>query len=113
MLVAAGGYDVVGGLLVMVMFSGYENFDSQPDISENKREAELPGNGCNVVVNRSSVDCGNFFSTTSLRVLDAKNVPDKQTDVVRHYPSDVCALCTKRRTKTDYFALREVTVGFA
>ncbi len=27
---------LVGGLLVMVMFSGYENFVSQLDISENK-----------------------------------------------------------------------------
>lgn len=28
---------LVGGLLVMVMFSGYENFVSQLDISEGKR----------------------------------------------------------------------------
>lgn len=40
---------LVGGLLVMVMFSGYENFVSQLDISAGKGEAELAGeNGCDV-----------------------------------------------------------------
>ncbi len=34
---------LVGGLLVMVMFSGYENFVSQLDISENKEKLNWLG----------------------------------------------------------------------
>lgn len=37
---------LVGGLLVMVMFSGYENFVSQLDISAGKEKAGE--NGCDV-----------------------------------------------------------------
>lgn len=37
---------LVGGLLVMVMFSGYENFVSQLDISTGKEKAGE--NGCDV-----------------------------------------------------------------
>ncbi|SUG41183.1 membrane protein [Salmonella enterica subsp. arizonae] len=37
---------LVGGLLVMVMFSGYENFVSQLDISAGKEKAGE--NGCGV-----------------------------------------------------------------
>ncbi|UMX49157.1 YqhA family protein [Klebsiella pneumoniae] len=40
----AGGYDhLVGGLLVMVMFSGYENFVSQLDINEGKEKLNWLG----------------------------------------------------------------------
>ncbi len=34
---------LVGGLLVMVMFSGYENFVSQLDINEGKEKTQLAG----------------------------------------------------------------------
>lgn len=67
---------LVGGLLVMVMFSGYENFVSQLDISENK-EAELAGeNGRNVAEKQSSsVDCGNFFHSLTARLYGCEKCP--------------------------------------
>ena len=65
---------LVGGLLVMVMFSGYENFVSQLDISENK---ELAGeNGRNVAEKQSSsVDCGNFFHSLTARLYGCEKCP--------------------------------------
>ena len=66
---------LVGGLLVMVMFSGYENFVSQLDISENK--AELAGeSGRNVAEKQSSsVDCGNFFHSLTARLYGCEKCP--------------------------------------
>ena len=50
---------LVGGLLVMVMFSGYENFVSQLDISENKEK----------------LDCGNFFYTLTASIYGCEKCP--------------------------------------
>ena len=71
---------LVGGLLVMVMFSGYENFVSQLDISEEQREAELAGeNGRNVAENKVAASIVAISSIHLLRVfMDAKNVPDNK-----------------------------------
>ncbi|MCW0144504.1 YqhA family protein [Escherichia coli] len=68
---------LVGGLLVMVMFSGYENFVSQLDISGEQREAELAGeNGRNVAEKQSSsVDCGNFFHSLTARLYGCEKCP--------------------------------------
>ncbi|VFT07153.1 inner membrane protein [Escherichia coli] len=68
---------LVGGLLVMVMFSGYENFVSQLDISENKEKLKLAGeNGRNVAEKQSSsVDCGNFFHSPTARLYGCEKCP--------------------------------------
>ncbi len=67
---------LVGGLLVMVMFSGYENFVSQLDISENK-EAELAGKmDATSLKNKVAASIVAISSIHLLRVfMDAKNVP--------------------------------------
>ncbi len=68
---------LVGGLLVMVMFSGYENFVSQLDISENKEKLNWLGkSGCNVAEKQSSsVDCGNFFHSLTARLYGCEKCP--------------------------------------
>lgn len=68
---------LVGGLLVMVMFSGYENFVSQLDISENKEKLNWLGkNGRNVAEKQSSsVDCGNFFHSPTARLYGCEKCP--------------------------------------
>ncbi|MBW6101117.1 YqhA family protein [Escherichia coli] len=68
---------LVGGLLVMVMFSGYENFVSQLDISENKEKLNWLGeNGRNVAEKQSSsVDCGNFFHSLTARLYGCEKCP--------------------------------------
>ena len=53
---------LVGGLLVMVMFSGYENFVSQLDINEGKEKLSWLGK----------------MDATSLKNKVAKNVPDNK-----------------------------------
>ena len=63
---------LVGGLLVMVMFSGYENFVSQLDISENKEKL-------NWLKNKVAASIVAISSIHLLRVfMDAKNVPDNK-----------------------------------
>ncbi|HBE7664369.1 TPA: TIGR00645 family protein [Escherichia coli] len=63
---------LVGGLLVMVMFSGYENFVSQLDISENKEKLNWLG----------KMDATSIVAISSIHLLrvfmDAKNVPDNK-----------------------------------
>ena len=68
---------LVGGLLVMVMFSGYENFVSQLDISENKEKLNWLGeNGATSLKNKSSsVDCGNFFHSLTARLYGCEKCP--------------------------------------
>ena len=70
---------LVGGLLVMVMFSGYENFVSQLDITEGKK-AELAGqNGRHLAENKVAASIVAISSIHLLRVfMDAKNVPDNK-----------------------------------
>ena len=67
---------LVGGLLVMVMFSGYENFVSQLDINEGKEKLSWLGKMDatslkNKVVAISSIHLLRVF-------MDAKNVPDNK-----------------------------------
>lgn len=67
---------LVGGLLVMVMFSGYE-FRLTTGYLREQREAELAGeNGRNVAEKQSSsVDCGNFFHSLTARLYGCEKCP--------------------------------------
>lgn len=76
----AGGYDLVGGLLVMVMFSGYENFVSQLDINEGKEKLSWLGKmDATSLKNKVAASIVAISSIHLLRVfMDAKNVPDNK-----------------------------------
>ena len=71
---------LVGGLLVMVMFSGYENFVSQLDISENKEKLNWLGKmDATSLKNKVAASIVAISSIHLLRVfMDAKNVPDNK-----------------------------------
>jgi uncharacterized protein (TIGR00645 family) len=71
---------LVGGLLVMVMFSGYENFVSQLDISENKEKLSWLGKmDATSLKNKVAASIVAISSIHLLRVfMDAKNVPDNK-----------------------------------
>lgn len=74
------GMTLVGGLLVMVMFSGYENFVSQLDISENKEKLNWLGKmDATSLKNKVAASIVAISSIHLLRVfMDAKNVPDNK-----------------------------------
>ena len=71
---------LVGGLLVMVMFSGYENFVSQLDISEYKEKLNWLGKmDATSLKNKVAASIVAISSIHLLRVfMDAKNVPDNK-----------------------------------
>ncbi|QQL38436.1 TIGR00645 family protein [Klebsiella pneumoniae] len=71
---------VVGGLLVMVMFSGYENFVSQLDINEGKEKLSWLGKmDATSLKNKVAASIVAISSIHLLRVfMDAKNVPDNK-----------------------------------
>ena len=71
---------LVGGLLVMVMFSGYENFVSQLDINEGKEKLSWLGKmDATSLKNKVAASIGAISSIHLLRVfMDAKNVPDNK-----------------------------------
>ena len=71
---------LVGGLLVMVMFSGYENFVSQLDISEHKEKLSWLGTmDASSLKNKVAASIVAISSIHLLRVfMDAKNVPDNK-----------------------------------
>ena len=71
---------LVGGLLVMVMFSGYENFVSQLDINEGKEKLSWLGNmDATSLKNKVAASIVAISSIHLLRVfMDAKNVPDNK-----------------------------------
>jgi uncharacterized protein (TIGR00645 family) len=71
---------LVGGLLVMVMFSGYENFVSQLDISPNKEKLSWLGKmDATSLKNKVAASIVAISSIHLLRVfMDAKNVPDNK-----------------------------------
>ncbi|HFF0168812.1 TPA: TIGR00645 family protein [Klebsiella pneumoniae] len=71
---------LVGGLLVMVMFSGYENFVSQLDINEGKEKLSWPGKmDATSLKNKVAASIVAISSIHLLRVfMDAKNVPDNK-----------------------------------
>ena len=71
---------LVGGLLVMVMFSGYENFVSQLDINEGKEKLSWLGKmDATSLKNKVAASIVAISSIHLLRVfMDAKNVPDNQ-----------------------------------
>ena len=68
---------LVGGLLVMVMFSGYENFVSQLDISTHKEKLNWLGKmDATSLKNKVAASIVAISSIHLLRVfMDAKNVP--------------------------------------
>lgn len=70
----------VGGLLVMVMFSGYENFVSQLDINEGKEKLSWLGKmDATSLKNKVAASIVAISSIHLLRVfMDAKNVPDNK-----------------------------------
>lgn len=69
-----------GGLLVMVMFSGYENFVSQLDINEGKEKLSWLGKmDATSLKNKVAASIVAISSIHLLRVfMDAKNVPDNK-----------------------------------
>lgn len=71
---------LVGGLLVMVMFSGYENFVSQLDINEGKEKLSWLGKmDATSLKNKVAAPIVAISSIRLLRVfMDAKNVPDNK-----------------------------------
>ena len=71
---------LVGGLLVMVMFSGYENFVSQLDINEGKEKLRWLGKmDATSLKNKVAASIVAISSIHLLRVfMDAKNVPDNK-----------------------------------
>ncbi|WP_109231489.1 TIGR00645 family protein [Klebsiella pneumoniae] len=71
---------LVGGLLVMVMFSGYENFVSQLDINEGKETLSWLGKmDATSLKNKVAASIVAISSIHLLRVfMDAKNVPDNK-----------------------------------
>ena len=71
---------LVGGLLVMVMFSGYENFVSQLDINEGKQKLSWLGKmDATSLKNKVAASIVAISSIHLLRVfMDAKNVPDNK-----------------------------------
>ena len=71
---------LVGGLLVMVMFSGYENFVSQLDINEGKEKLSWLGKmDATSLKNKGAASIVAISSIHLLRVfMDAKNVPDNK-----------------------------------
>lgn len=71
---------LVGGLLIMVMFSGYENFVSQLDISEDKEKLSWLGKmDATSLKSKVAASIVAISSIHLLRVfMDAKNVPDNK-----------------------------------
>ncbi|MBV0309706.1 TIGR00645 family protein [Klebsiella pneumoniae] len=71
---------LVGDLLVMVMFSGYENFVSQLDINEGKEKLSWLGKmDATSLKNKVAASIVAISSIHLLRVfMDAKNVPDNK-----------------------------------
>src|SRR5262245_18141655 len=71
---------LVGGLLVMVMFSGYENFVSQLDIDESKDKLSWLGKmDAGSLKNKVAASIVAISSIHLLRIfMDAKNVPDNK-----------------------------------
>ncbi|HIH5019376.1 TPA: TIGR00645 family protein [Klebsiella oxytoca] len=71
---------LVGGLLVMVMFSGYENFVSQLGINEGKEKLSWLGKmDATSLKNKVAASIVAISSIHLLRVfMDAKNVPDNK-----------------------------------
>ncbi|KLU14382.1 MULTISPECIES: TIGR00645 family protein [Xenorhabdus] len=71
---------LVGGLLVMVMFSGYENFVSSLDIHESKEKLSWLGKmDATSLKNKVAASIVAISSIHLLRVfMDAKNVPDNK-----------------------------------
>ncbi|MCP8463893.1 TIGR00645 family protein [Pseudomonas sp. ZM23] len=71
---------LVGGLLVMVMFSGYENFVSQLDIDESKEKLSWLGKmDASSLKNKVAASIVAISSIHLLRIfMDAKNVDDNK-----------------------------------
>ncbi|EXU76602.1 MULTISPECIES: TIGR00645 family protein [Erwinia] len=71
---------LVGGLLVMVMLSGYENFVSRLDISEHKEKLSWLGKmDSGSLKNKVAASIVAISSIHLLRVfMDAKNIPDNK-----------------------------------
>lgn len=71
---------LVGGLLVMVMLSGYENFVSKLDIAEHKEKLSWLGKmDSGSLKNKVAASIVAISSIHLLRVfMDAKNIPDNK-----------------------------------
>ncbi|NDJ56344.1 TIGR00645 family protein [Enterobacteriaceae bacterium 4M9] len=71
---------LVGGLLVMVMFSGYENFVSRLDINADKEKLSWLGKmDATSLKNKVAASIVAISSIHLLRVfMDARNVPDNK-----------------------------------
>lgn len=71
---------LVGGLLVMVMFSGYENFVSKLDINENKEKLNWLGKmDSSSLKNKVAAAIVAISSIHLLRIfMDATHIPDNK-----------------------------------
>lgn len=85
---------LVGGLLVMVMISGYENFVSQLDIDEGKEKAQLAGqDGFRLAEEQGGrLHRGDLFDPLVAHLHGREECAGQQADVVRDHPHDLRAL---------------------
>ena len=84
---------LVGGLLVMVMFSGYENFVSQLDINEGKEKLSWLGKmDATSLKNKVAASIvADLLYSPAAGVYGCEKRPGQQADVVRDYPPDLRA----------------------
>ena len=82
---------LVGSLIVMVMFSGYENFVSKLDIEADAEKlgwlGKLDANSLKLKVALSIVAISSIHLLRAF--MDARETPRQQAHVVRDHPSDV------------------------
>ena len=111
MLLALVDMVLVGSLIVMVMFSGYENFVSALDVDDRHREAELAGQARRQLAQAQGriVHRRDLIDSSVARLhgnADACRTR-RHADVVRHHPSDVCRLGgNDGRARSDYRQIR-------
>ncbi len=85
---------LVGGLLVMVMISGYENFVSQLDIDENKEKLNWLGTMDSSLAEDESggVHRGDFLDPPAAHLHGRQERRSPAPDVVRDHPHDLRGL---------------------
>lgn len=85
---------LVGGLLVMVMISGYENFVSQLDIDEGKEKLSWLGkmDSGSLKNQGGRLHRGDLFDPPVAHLHGREECAGQQADVVRDHPHDLRAL---------------------
>ena len=85
---------LVGGLLVMVMLSGYENFVSQIDIEEGKEKLEWLGKTRLGLIKAEGcrIHRCHFFHSFAESLHECAADSRQQAHVVRNYPFNFCSV---------------------